>query len=48
MDTIGRTKRTEAVRDDGTLAVSTASMAIEGGGDNGSTAHVEWSLHPAE
>ena len=39
---------TEAVRDDGTLAGVHNLEGIEGGGDNGSTARVEWSLHPAD
>ena len=39
---------TEAVRDDGTLAGLHSLDGIEGGGDNGSTAHVEWGLRPAE
>ncbi len=39
---------TEAVRDDGTLAGVHSLEGIEGGGDNGSTARVEWTLRPAE
>ena len=39
---------TEAVRDDGTLGGVHSLDGIEGGGDNGSTARVEWSLRPAE
>jgi len=38
---------TETVRDDGTLGGVHNLEGIEGGGDNGSTARVEWSLHPA-
>jgi hypothetical protein len=37
----------EAVRDDGTLGGVHSLEGIEGGGDNGSTARVEWSLRPA-
>ena len=39
---------TAAVRDDGTLAGVHSLEGIEGGGDNGSAARVEWSLRPAE
>ena len=39
---------TEAVRDDGSLGGVHSLDGIEGGGDNESTARVEWSLHPAE
>ena len=39
---------TEAVRDDGTVAGVHSLEGIEGGGNNGSTARVEWSLRPAE
>jgi hypothetical protein len=38
----------EAVRNDGTLAGVHSLDGIEGGGDNGSTARVEWTLRPAE
>jgi hypothetical protein len=38
---------TEAVRDDGTLGGVHSLDGIEGGGNNGSTARVEWSLRPA-
>jgi len=38
---------TEAVRDDGSLGGVHSLDGIEGGGDNGSTARVEWSLRPA-
>jgi hypothetical protein len=38
---------TEAVRDDGTLA-GVHSLEGEAGGDSGSAARVEWSLHAAE
>ncbi len=38
---------TETVRDDGTLA-GVHSLEGEPGGDSGSVARVEWSLHPAE
>ena len=37
---------TEAVRGDGTLGGVHSLDGIEGGGDNGSTARVEWSLRP--
>jgi hypothetical protein len=39
---------TETVRDDSTLAGLHSLEGIEGGGNNGSTARVEWSLRPAE
>ena len=39
---------TEAVRDDGALGGVHSLDGIEGGGNNGSTARVEWSLRPAE
>ena len=39
---------TEAVRPDGPLGGVHSLDGIEGGGDNGSTARVEWSLRPAE
>ena len=39
---------TETVRDDGTVGGVHNLEGIEGGGDNGSTARVEWSLRPAE
>ena len=39
---------TEAVRDDGTVGGVHNLEGIEGGGDNGSTARVEWSLRPAQ
>ena len=39
---------TEAVRDDGTLGGVHTLDGVEGGGYSGSTARVEWSLHPAE
>jgi hypothetical protein len=39
---------TEAVRDDGTVGGVHSLDGIEGGGDNGSTARVEWSLRPGE
>jgi len=39
---------TETVRDDGSVAGVHNLEGIEGGGDNGSTARVEWSLRPAE
>jgi hypothetical protein len=38
----------EAVREDGTLGGVHDLEGIEGGGNNGSTARVEWSLRPAE
>jgi len=39
---------TETLRDDGTVAGVHILEGIEGGGDNGSSARVEWSLRPAE
>ncbi len=38
----------ETVRDDGTVAGVHNLEGVEGGGNSGSTARVEWSLHPAE
>ena len=37
---------TEAVRDDGSVAGVHSLDGLEGGGDNGSKARVEWSLRP--
>ena len=39
---------TETVRDDGAVAGVHSLEGIEGGGNNGSTARVEWNLRPAE
>jgi hypothetical protein len=39
---------TETVRDDGTLAGVHNLDGVEGGGNSGSTARVEWSLRPAD